>query len=120
MTCGEKGIIDPTTLHLCAIKFVTDAVVIRRGGEAVFQILKRKISGDSRKRHRFAVLLGELVGGAKIIPAGLVFRHAKPGITKPVGMLFNGQGKLPGDAAFGTKREEAKFCGFAESVHVWI
>src|SRR5207244_4925242 len=108
MTCGEKGIIDPTTLHLCAIKFVTDAVVIRRGGEAVFQILKRKISGDSRKRHRFAVLLGELVGGAKIIPAGLVFRHDKPGIMKPVRMLFNGQGKLPGDGAYGPTSDEGK------------
>src|SRR2546421_12154996 len=113
MTCGEKGIIDPTTLHLCAIKFVTEAVVIRRGGEAVFQILKRKISGDSRKRHRFDVLLGELVGGAKIIPAGNVFRHAKPGITKPVGMLFNGPGKLPGVASVGPIREESKFILFA-------
>src|SRR4030095_5620586 len=64
MTCGEKGIIDPTTLHLCAIKFVTNAVVIGRGGEAVFLILKREISGDSRKRHRFAVFLGQLVCSA--------------------------------------------------------
>src|SRR6266481_780498 len=87
MTCGEKGIIDAITLHLRAIKFVTNAVVIGRGGEAVFQILKREISGDSRERYRFAVLLGQLVGGAKIIPAGVVFRHAKPCITKPVGML---------------------------------
>src|SRR6266487_2715141 len=87
-TGGEKGIIDPTILHLRAIKFVTNAVVTGRGVEALFQFLKREIRGDSRKRDRFAVSLGQLVGGAKIILAGFVFRHAKPGITKPVGMLF--------------------------------
>src|SRR5438105_14775902 len=48
MTGGEKSIIDPTSLHLRAIKFITNAVVIGCGGEALFQILKREISGDSR------------------------------------------------------------------------
>jgi hypothetical protein len=48
MTGGEKRIIDATILHLLVIKFITNAVVIGRGGEAVFQILKREISGDSR------------------------------------------------------------------------
>ena len=88
MTGGEKRIIDPTILHLRAIKFITNAVVIGRGGEALFQILKREISGDSRKRDWFAVSLGQLVAAAKIILARLVFRNTKPGITKPVGMLL--------------------------------
>ena len=55
MKRGKKGIIDAAILHLRAIKFVSNAVVIGRGGEAVFQILKREISADSRERHRFAV-----------------------------------------------------------------
>src|SRR5260370_32547690 len=86
MTGGEKRIIDATILHLRAIKFITNAVVIVRGGEALFQILKREISGDARQRDRFAVSLGQLVAAAKIILAGLVFRHAKP--------------EVPSDAAF--------------------
>ena len=114
MTCGEKGIIDPTTLQLRAIKFITNAVVIGRSGEAFLKILKREISDDSRKRDRFAISLGQLVGGAKIIPAGLIFRHAKPGITKPVGMLFNSPRNLFGVAAFGPKREEREFFRFTE------
>src|SRR6266516_2403805 len=114
MTGGEKRIIDPTVLHLRAIKFVTKAVVFGRGAEAVFQILKREISGDSRKRDRFAISLGQLVAGAKIILAGFVFRHTKPGITKPVGMLLNGPGNLLGVAAFGPKREEREFFCFTE------
>ena len=103
MTGGEEGLIDATILYLRAIKFITNAVVIGRGGEALFQILKREISGDSRKRDRFAVSLGQFVGGAKIIFAGLVFRNAKPGIMKPVGMLLNGPGNLLGVAALGPK-----------------
>src|SRR4026208_1645355 len=87
MTCGEKGTIDPAILPLRTLKFVTNAVVIGRGGEAVFQILKREISGDSRERHWFSVSPGQFAGGAKIILAGFVFRHAKPGITKPLGAL---------------------------------
>src|SRR6267142_627039 len=109
MTGGEKRIIDPTVLHLRAIKFVTYAVVIGRGVEALFQILKREISGDSRKRDRFAESLSQLAGSAKIILAGLVFRH-----TKPVGMLLNGPGNLLGVAAFGPKREEREFFCFTE------
>src|SRR6266436_9592458 len=120
MTGGEKSIIDPTILHLRAIKFITNAVVIGCGGEALFQILKREISGDSRKRDRFAVSLGQPVAGAKIILAGLVFRHAKPGITKPVGMLLNGPGNLLGVAAFGPKREEREFFCFTERTQVRI
>src|SRR6266478_9970700 len=104
MAGGKKRIIGPTVLHLRAIKFVTYAVVIGRGVEALFQILKREISGDSRKRDRFAESLGQLVAGAKIIFAGIVFRHAKPGIAKPVGMPLNGPGNLPRVAAFGPKR----------------
>src|SRR5467141_1725887 len=96
MTGGEEGIIDATILYLRAIKFITNAVVIGRGGEALFQILKREISGDARKRDRFAVSLGQLVAGAKIILAGLVFRNTKPSITKPVGMVLNGPGNLLG------------------------
>src|SRR4029077_3591244 len=41
MTCGEKGIIEPTIPHLRAIKFITNAVVIRRASEALLLILKR-------------------------------------------------------------------------------
>ena len=81
---------------------------------AVFQILKRETSGDSRKRDRFAVSLGQLVGGTKIILADLVFRHTKPGVTKPVGMLLNGPGNLLGVAAFGPRREEREFFCFTE------
>src|SRR6266513_1523537 len=120
MTSGEKGIIDPTVLHLRAIKFVTNAVVFGRGAEAIFQILKWEISGDSRKRDRFAKLLGQLVGAAKIILAGLVFRHTKPSITKPVGMLLNGPGNLLGVAALGPKREERQFFCFTERLQVRI
>src|SRR4026207_690807 len=114
MTCGEKGTIDPTILPLRTIEFVTTAVVIGRGGEAVFQILKREVSGDSRERHWFAVSLGQLVGGAKIILAGFVFRHAKPGIAKPLGALFNSPGNLLGVAAFRPNREEREFFCFTE------
>src|SRR5438552_18347998 len=114
MTGGQKRIIDPTILHLRAIKFITNAVVIGHGVEALFQLLKREVSGDSRKRDRFAVSLNQLVGTAKIILAGLVFRHAKPGITKPVGMLLNGPGNLLGVAALGPKREERKFLRFSK------
>src|SRR5438552_839561 len=113
-TSDEKGIIDPTVLHLRAIKFITNAVVIGHGVEPLFQILKREVSGDSRKRDRFAVSLDQLVGTAKIILAGLVFRHAKPGITKPVGMLLNGPGNLLGVAAFGPNRKEREFFCFTE------
>jgi hypothetical protein len=35
--------------------------------------LEREISGDSRKRDRFAVSLGQLVAGAKIILLALYF-----------------------------------------------
>ena len=42
MPHGEKGIIESTILHLRAIKFITDAVVIGRGGEALLEILKRE------------------------------------------------------------------------------
>src|SRR4029453_6605480 len=118
MTGGEEGIIDPTILHLHAIKFIANAVVIGRAGKALLQILKREISGDSGKRDRFAISLGQLAGGAKIILAGLVFRKAKPGITKPVGMLFNGPGNLLGVAAFGPKREESEFFCFAKRLKV--
>src|SRR6267142_752823 len=120
MTGGEKGIIDPTIVHLRAIKFVTYAVVIGRGVEALFQILKREISGDSRKRDRFAESLSQLAGSAKIILAGLVFRHTKPSITKPVGMLLNGPGNLLGVAPFGPKREEREFFCFTERLQVRI
>src|SRR6202035_1211822 len=113
MTCGEKGIIDPTILHLCAIKFITNAVVIRRASEALLQILKRQIS-DSGKCDRLAVSLGQFVGSAKIILVGFVFRHAKPGITNPLRMVFNGLGNLFGVAAFGPKREEREFFCFTE------
>src|SRR5438309_1782720 len=82
MMGGEKRIINSTVLHLGAIKFVTNAVVSGRGVEAFFQVSKREISSNSRKRDRFAVSLGQFVRGAKIIFAGLVFRHAKPAITK--------------------------------------
>jgi len=109
MTGGEEGIIDLTILYLRAMKFITNAVVIGRGGEALFQILKREISGDARKRDRFAVSLDQLVAGTKIILAGLVSRHAKPGITKPVGMVLNGLGNLLGVAAFGPKAKSASF-----------
>src|SRR4029450_6279099 len=85
MSDGEKGIIDLTVLELRAINVIANAVVIGRAGKALLQILKREISGDSGKRDRFTVSLGQLAGGAKIILAGLVFRKAKPGITKPVG-----------------------------------
>src|SRR6059058_6642702 len=90
MTDGKKRFIDPTVLHLRAVKFVTNAGVIGRGAKAVFQILERQITGDSRKGDRFAVSLSQFVGGAKITFAGFVFRHAKPGVTKPLGMLFDG------------------------------
>ncbi|PYL18788.1 MAG: hypothetical protein DMF41_11490 [Verrucomicrobia bacterium] len=58
MTDGAKRIIDATVLHLRAIKFVTNGVVIGSSVEALFQILKREIRGDSRKENRFAVSLG--------------------------------------------------------------
>ena len=109
MTGGKKRIIDATILHLRAIKFITNAVVIGRGGEALFQISKREITGDARQGDRVAVSLGQLVAAAKIILARLVFRNIKPGITKPVGMLLNGSGNLFGVAAFGPKREEREF-----------
>ena len=114
MTGGEKRIIDPTVLHLRAIKFIANAVVIGRGAEAFFQILKGDIGGDSRKLGRLAVLLSQLIGAAKIIFAGLVFRDAKPGIRKPVRPLFNGSGNLLGIAAFGPQREEREFFCFTE------
>src|SRR6478752_6061832 len=109
MTGGNERIINPTILHLRAIKFVTNGIVIVRGLEALFRILKRKICGDSRQRDRFAVSLGQLVAVAKIILAGFVFRHAKPGITNPVLMLFNGSGSFLWVTAFGPKREEREF-----------
>src|SRR4029077_19722671 len=71
MMGGKKRFIDSTVLHLRAIKLVTNAGAIGRGVEAVFQILERQITGDSRNRDRFAVSLGQLVGGAKITFAGL-------------------------------------------------
>jgi hypothetical protein len=46
MTGGAKRIIDPTILHLRAIKFITNAVVIGRGGEALFQ--KSSKNAESR------------------------------------------------------------------------
>ena len=101
MTGGEKRIIEPTILYLRAIKFITNAVVIGRDVEALFQILKREISDDSRKRDRFAVSLGQLICGAKIFLARFVFRNAKPRIAKPVGMLLNSAGNFLGVAAFG-------------------
>ena len=116
MTCGEKGAIDPTILHLRAIKFVTNAVVIGRGGEAVFQILKREISSNSRERHWFSISLRQLVGSAKIILTGFVFRDAEPGITKPLGALFNSPGNLLRVAAFGPNREERESFCFTEGL----
>ncbi|MGC2627107.1 MAG: hypothetical protein WA269_09745, partial [Candidatus Udaeobacter sp.] len=62
-----------------------------------------------RQRDWFTVSLNQLVGGAKIILAGFVFRNAKPGVTKPLGMLFNGSGNLFRVTAFGPKREEREF-----------
>src|SRR4029077_27590 len=84
------------------------------------RILKREICGDSRQRDRFAVSLGQLVARAEIILARFVVRHAKPGITKPVGMPFNGSGNLLGVAAFGPKREEREFFCFTEQTQVRI
>src|SRR4029078_937301 len=89
MTCGEKGAIDPTILHLRAIKFVTNAVVIGRGGEQVFSILKREISSNSRERHWFSISLRQFVGSAKIIFTGFIFRDAEQGITKHSGRASN-------------------------------
>src|SRR6476659_1467250 len=120
MTGGKERIINPTVLHLRTIKFVTNGIVIVRGLEALFRILEREIVGDSRQRDRFAVLLSQLVASAKIILAGFVFRYAKPGITKPVGMLFNGSRNLLGIAAFGPKREEREFLCFTERTQVRI
>src|SRR5580765_1472064 len=105
MTGGKERIINSTVLHLRTVKFVTNGIIVGRGLEALFRILKRKICGDSRQRDRFTVSLSQLVAGAKIILAGFVFRHAKPGITKPVRMLFNSSGNLLGVTAFGPKRE---------------
>ena len=65
--------------------------------------MKREISGDPRKCDRLAVSLGQLICGAKIFLARFVFRNAKPGIMKPVGMLLNGPGNLLGVAALGPK-----------------
>src|SRR5206468_9868105 len=120
MTGGKERIINLTVLYLRAIQFVTNGKVIARGLEALFRILKREICGDSRQRDRFTVSLGQLVAGAKIILAGFVFRHAKPGITKPVGMLFNGSGNLLGVAPFGPKREEREFFCFTKRTYVRI
>ena len=114
MTGGKERIINSTVLHLRTIKFVANGLVIVRGLEALFRILKREICDDPRQRDRFTVSLGQLVGGAKIILAGFVFRHAKPGKAKPVWMLFNGSGNLLGVAAFGPKREEREFFCFTE------
>src|SRR5438876_7749692 len=114
MTGGKERIINLTVLHLRAIEFITIATVIRRGLEALFRMLKREICGDSRQLDRFTVSLGKLVAGAKIILAGFVFRHAEPGITKPVRMLLNGSGNLLGVTAFGPKREEREFFCFTE------
>src|SRR5437773_2330855 len=120
MTGGKERIINLAVLHLRAIEFVTNGIVIGRGLEALFRILEREICGDSRQRDRFTVSLGQLVAGAKIILAGFVFRHAKPGMTKPVGMLFNGLGNLLGVAAFGPKREEREFFRFTERTQVRV
>src|SRR5436305_1683756 len=65
MTGCKERLINPTVLHLRTIKFVTNGLVIVRGLEALFRILKRKICGDSRQRHWLTVLLGQLVAGAK-------------------------------------------------------
>src|SRR6476620_6615998 len=105
MTGGNERIINPTILHLRAIKFVTNGIVIVRGLGALFRILKRKICGDSRQRDRFAVSLGSLVAVAKIIRAGFVFRYAKPGIKKPDLMLFNVSGDFLWVTAVGPQRE---------------
>src|SRR4029079_19833610 len=94
MTSGKERIINSTVLHLRATEFVTNRIVIGRGLEALFRVLKRKIWGDARQRFWFTVPLRQLVGGAKIILAGLVFRNTEPGIAKPVGMLFNGSPQL--------------------------
>src|SRR5436305_14152086 len=100
MTGGKERIINATVLHLRAIKFITNGIVIGRGLEALFRILKREICGDSRQRDRFTVSLGQLVAGAKIILAGFVFRYAEQGITKSVRMMLNGSGNLLGVTAF--------------------
>src|SRR5207247_10838448 len=118
MTGGKERIINLTVLHLRAIEFVTNGIVVGRGLEALFRILKREICGDSRQRDRFTVSLGQLVAGAKIILAGFVFRHAKPGITKPVWMLLNSAGNLLGVASFGPKSEEREIFLLPERLSV--
>src|SRR4029079_13139090 len=103
MTSGKERIINSTVLHLRAIEFVTNRIVIGRGLEALFRVLKRKICGHAGQRSWFTVPLRQLVGGAKIILAGLVFRNTEPGIAKPVGMLFNGSPKSPPGSALWPK-----------------
>src|SRR4029077_5066160 len=114
MTGGKERIINPTVLHLRTIKFVTNGIVVVRGLEALFRILKREIRGDSRQRHRLTGSLGQFVAGAQSILAGFVFRPAKPGLNKPICVLFNGSGNLLGVTAFGPKREEREFFCFTE------
>jgi len=114
MTDGKKRFVDSTVLHLRAIKFVTNCGAIGRVVEAVFQILERQITGDSRNCDWFAVSLDQLVGGAKIAFASLVFRHAKPGITKPVRTLHYNPGNFFGVTAVRPKREEREFFCFTE------
>src|SRR4051812_15379035 len=114
MPGGKKRIINSTVLHLRAIQSVTDRVIIGRGLEALLRILEREIRGDSRERDWFTVSLGQLVGGAKIILAGFMFRDAEPGITKPVGMLFDGSRNFLRVTAFGPKGEERQFFCFTE------
>src|SRR3982750_1210489 len=114
MTGGKERIINPTVLHLRAVEFVTNRIVIGRGLEALLRVLNRVICCDSRERDWFTVSLGQLVGGAKIILAGFVFRNAEPAITKPVGMLFNRLRNLLRVTAFGPKREEREFFCFTK------
>src|SRR5215468_171401 len=114
MAGGKKRVIHPAIPYLGAIEFVTNAGVIGHILEALFQILKGGIGCDHWQRDRFAVSLRQLVGSAKIIFAGLVFRDAKPGMTKPYRMFVNGAGNCLGIAAFRPKREEREFFCFTE------
>src|SRR5262245_36386064 len=101
MTSSEKRIIYLTILHLRAIQFVTNAIVVGGVVDALLQVLKGEISGNWRKGDRFSVSLGQLICRLKFFLARLVFCHASPSIAKHVGMLLNNPGNFLGFAAFG-------------------
>src|SRR5438477_7776354 len=64
MAHGVQRVVDPAALHLRAVKFIADRVIVGRRAETAFELLERCAGSNARQCDWFAVALSQFVGSA--------------------------------------------------------